>query len=62
MTLDELINVALEAKEHCVPGETNVRIIPCSISSDSIEFPGEIYKADYDNGGLNLYYNDYEQI
>ena len=61
MTLDKLINVTLEAKEHCVPGETNVRIIPCSISSDDVDmFPGEIYKADYDNGGL--YYNDYEQI
>ena len=59
MTLDELISKLLEAKEHCVPGNTKVKIWFTDTTSLSAldKLKGCVYSADYDNEGVNIYYD-----
>lgn len=58
MTLDELIDKLVEAKEHCVPGNSQVHIWSSVLSSftkpDKLE--GDVSLMDYDNLGVNLYF------
>lgn len=62
MTVDELINKLLEAKEHCVPGDTEINVWKTDMfnlaTKDKLE--GVVVDIDYDNTGINLYYDSYE--
>jgi hypothetical protein len=60
MTLDELIAKCLEAKEHCVPGNSEVNIWFSDVTSltGKDKFVGSLYWIDYDNIGINLYYDN----
>lgn len=59
MILDDVINKLIEAKEHCVPGNTQVHIWASSPTNltkrDKLE--GEVCWVDYDNLGVNLYFD-----
>ena len=60
MTLDQLIEKALEAKEHCVSGNTEVSVYFKDVFKLNAEdkFVGKLYDIDYDNKGINLYYDE----
>jgi hypothetical protein len=57
MTVDELINKLLEAKEHCIPGNTEINVWKTDMfnlaNKDKLE--GVVVDIDYDNTGINLY-------
>lgn len=59
MTLDDVINKLVEAKEHCVPGDTQVHLWSSNPSDltkrDKLE--GDVCWVDYDNLGVNLYFD-----
>lgn len=59
MTLDKLIDKLIEAKNHCVPGNSQVHIwssIPFNVTkSDKLE--GDVSYVNYDNLGVNLYFD-----
>ena len=60
MTLDELINKLVEAKEHCVQGNTKINVWASDVTSltskDTVV--GTVSWIDYDNNGVNLYYDN----
>ncbi len=60
MTLDQLIEKALEAKEHCVPGNTEVNVYFKDVFTlnGGDKFVGKLYDIDYDKKGINLYYDE----
>lgn len=60
MTLDDLISKLEEAKEHCVPGNTEVNIWSCDVTSLTSKntIVGKVNWVDYDNLGVNLYYDN----
>lgn len=57
--LDELIQQLNEAKEHCVDGDTKVHVWLSDehnlTSKDVLQ--GNVCYVDYDNLGVNLYFN-----
>jgi len=59
MTLDKLIEICLEAKEHCVQGDTDIRIWNRDMHTlkDPDILEGYAVDADYDNKGLNIYFD-----
>ncbi|MBQ3306913.1 MAG: hypothetical protein IJG68_01835 [Bacilli bacterium] len=60
MILNDLEKLVKEAKEHCVPGNTKVNVYktdPYSIKRPD-KLTGILYDVDYDNNGLNLYYEE----
>ena len=62
MTLDTLINKLVEAKEHCVFGNTEINIwssSPTNFTKKDL-LKGKLSWVDYDNLGVNLYFEDYE--
>lgn len=62
MTVNELIDKLLEAKEHCIPGNTEIKVWKTDMfnlaTKDKLE--GVVVDIDYDNTGINLYYDSYE--
>lgn len=60
MTLDEIIEKLIEAKEHCVPGNTKVNVWFTDITSlttkDKLE--GSVCDVDYDNKSVNIYFDN----
>lgn len=56
MTLDELIEKLVEAKEHCVPGNTKVSVYkePFSLVRPS-KYLGTVSQLDFDNQSINIY-------
>ena len=62
MTLDDVINKLVEAKEHCVPGDTQVHVwrSNCSSLTEKDKLEGTLWWIDYDNVGVNLYFDNNE--
>ena len=62
MTLDEIIDKLVEAKEHCVPGNSQVHIwsSPPFSLTEKDKLKGEVSWIDYDNLGVNLYFDSDE--
>ena len=60
MTLDDLIEKAQEAKEHCVPGNTDVNVWLSDMTNLTAKdkLVGTLSWIDYDNAGINLYYEE----
>lgn len=64
MTLDDVIKVFLEAKEHGIDGKTNIEVLTYInninykkdvLLSNNKLYIGEILDANYDNSGVKLY-------
>ena len=60
MTLDKLIATCLEAKEHCVDGNSEVNVWFSDVTSltEKDKLVGNLSFVDYDNNGINLYYSN----
>lgn len=54
LTLDDVIAKLLEAKEHCVEGKSTICVYS---KNEHTIFQGRICDVDYDNKGINLYFN-----
>lgn len=60
MTLDKVIEKLIEAKEHCVLGNTKVNVWFTDITSLTTKdkFEGNVCAVDYDNKGVNIYFDN----
>lgn len=60
MTLDKVIEKLIEAKEHCVPGNTKVNVWFTDNTSLTVadKFEGSVCNIDYDNKGVNIYFDN----
>ena len=56
MTIDELINNLQDAKEHCIPGDTQVSVFKEHNVLNSPSIPiGKVDYLDFDNNSVNIY-------
>lgn len=60
MTLDELINTLVEAREHFVPSQKPIKVYKIDVTTlgGKPEPVGIVYDVDYDNNGVNIYIED----
>lgn len=56
MTIDELIAALQNAKEHCVPSDTQVSVFkePFTLNASSTPI-GKVDYLDFDNNSVNIY-------